>query len=106
MEKLDIKRGKYKDIEGDKLFNKMNEVLGNCKKEGDWLISSFGAMDPIKLRIISKSELEMEINTISIPDAEVLNTMRKRNEILEFATGFTAKERLKRLKKKAKDGGL
>jgi len=106
MEKLDIKRGKYKDIEGDKLFNKMNEVLGNCKKEDDWLISSFGAMDPIKLRILSKSELEMEINTISIPDAEVLNTMRKRNEILEFATGFTAKERLKRLKKKAKDGSI
>ena len=106
MEKLDIKRGKYKDIEGDKLFNMMNEVLGNCKKEGDWFISSFGAMDPIKLKIVSKSELEMEINTISIPDAEVLNTMRKRNEILEFATGFTAKERLKRLKKKAKDGGI
>lgn len=106
MEKLDIKRGKYKDVEGDNLFNKMKEVLGNCEKEGDWFVSRYGAMDPIKLRVASKSELEMEINTVKIPDEKVLDTMRKRNEILEFATGFTAKERLKRLKKKAKDGGF
>ena len=106
MEKLDIKRGKYGDIEGNKLFDKMKEVLGNCKKEEEWLVSYYGAMDPIKLRVSSKSELEMEIVTKQIPDSEVLDTMRKRNEILEYATGFTAKERLKRLKKKAKEGDL
>ncbi len=104
MEKLDIKRGKWKDIEGDNLPNKMKEIFGNCKQESDWYVSSYGAMEPIRIRIESKSEIFMEINTVSIPDDQVLDTMRKRNQFLEFITGFTAKERLKRLKKKAKDG--
>ncbi|RLF69195.1 MAG: hypothetical protein DRN57_01630 [Thermoplasmata archaeon] len=106
METLDIKRGRFKDIEGDNLFKKMEETFGNCHREGDWLVSSFGAMDPIKLKVISKSELVLDITTVKVPDEEVLNSMRKKNQILEFATGFSAKERLKRLKKKAKEGTL
>ncbi|MFW3145889.1 MAG: DUF5611 family protein [Thermoplasmatota archaeon] len=106
MEKLDIKRGNYGNIEGEGLFKRMKEVFGNCRKEGEWLVSEFGAMKPIKLKVLSKNELAMEITTVKIPDEMVLETMRKRNELLEFATGFTAKERLKRLKDKAKKGEL
>lgn len=106
MEKLDIKRGKFNDIEGEKLPTKMKEIFGNCETEGDWFVSHFGAMDPIKIRIISKKELEFEINTVTVPEDQIIETMRKRNEFLQFATGFTAKERLKRLKKKAKEGKL
>lgn len=103
MERLDIKKGNFKEIEGDKLFKKMEEVFGNCTREEDWLISRYGAMDPIKIKLESKTQLILEINTVKIPDDQVLDTVRKRNIFLEYATGFTAKERLKRLKKKAQE---
>ncbi len=101
MERLDIKKGNFKKIEGDLLLGKMEEVFGNCTKEADWLVSRYGAMDPIRIKLESKTLLILEINTVKIPDDQVLDTVRKRNILLEFATGFTAKERLKRLKKKA-----
>jgi len=106
MEKLDIKRGNYSKIEGDKLFELMKEIFGNCSMDGDWLISEYGAMKPIKIKVLNKNEIAMEIITVEIPEDQVLDTMRKRNAFLEKATGFTSKERLKRLKDKAKKGGL
>ena len=106
METLDIKRGNYGKVEGDNLFELMKEVFGNCEKDGDWLISNYGAMKPIKVKLISKSEMSIEITTVQIPEDQVLDTMKKRNIFLETATGFTSKQRLKRLKEKAKKGKL
>jgi hypothetical protein len=48
----------------------------------------------------------IEITTVHIPEDQVLDTMKKRNFFLEEATGFTSKQRLKRLKEKAKKGTL
>jgi len=106
MEKLDIKRGNYGKIEGEKLFELMKEIFGNCSKDGEWLLSDYGAMKPIKIKVLDKTEIAMEIITVEIPEDQVLDTMRKRNAFLERATGFTSKERLKRLKEKAKKGEL
>lgn len=106
MEKFDIKRGWFKNIEGDKLSQIMKENFGNVREEEGWLLSDYGAMKPIKVKPFSKKELGVEINTVKVPDAEVMDTMRKRNQFLEAATGFNSKQRLKRLKKKAKDGKL
>ena len=104
METFDIKRGFYSNVEGDGLHHLMMEVFGNCTKDGGWCNSNYGAMRPIRARIISKNELELQITTVKIPDEEVLDTMKKRNIFLERATGFNSKERLKRLKDRAKSG--
>ena len=104
MEVLDIKRGNFSKVEGDALKDLMMEIFGNCKKEGESYLSDYGAMKPIKIKILSKSELSLEINTVQIPEDQVLDTMKKRNLFLETATGFTSKQRLKRLKDKAKKG--
>jgi hypothetical protein len=106
MEKLDIKRGNFSKIEGDKLKNLMSDVFGNCREENEWLASDYGAMKPIKINILSKSELALEITTVKIPDDQVLDTMKKRNVFLETITGFTSKQRLKRMKDRAKKGTL
>lgn len=104
MEKLDIKRGNYEKVEGDKLLKLMEEVFGNCENDGEWFVSNYGAMKPIKTKVLSKSEMVIEITTVRIPEDQVLDTMKKRNVFLEIATGFTSKQRLKRLKDKAKKG--
>jgi hypothetical protein len=106
MEKLDIKRGNFEKVEGDNLFKLMKEVFGNCDKADDWCISNYGAMQPIRAKVLSKSEMTIEITTVQIPEDQVLDTMKKRNFFLEEATGFTSKQRLKRLKDKAKKGSL
>ncbi len=103
---MDVKRGLGSNIEGEKLGELMKEIFGNVKKDGDWFVSRYGAMQPIRTKHSSKTSLMMEITTVSVPDDEVLGTMRKRNAFLETATGFNSKQRLKRLKDKAKKAGL
>lgn len=106
METFDIKKGVAGRIEGDKLGELMREVFGNVEREGDWYISRYGAMQPIRIKMRSKSELDVEIVTAKIPDDQVIDSMKKRNAFLEAATGFDSKTRLKRLKDKAKEGAL
>jgi hypothetical protein len=106
MEVFDIKKGVASRIQGSKLGDLMTQVFGNVEKDGDWYVSRYGAMQPIRAMMRANTELAVEIVTVKIPDQDVLVTMRKRNEFLEAATGFNSKTRLKRLKDKAKDGPL
>ncbi|MBO6084697.1 MAG: DUF5611 family protein [Candidatus Methanomethylophilaceae archaeon] len=106
----DIKKGWFKNIEGEKLAQLMEEVFGNVKKDGDKLVSSYGVMESIVVTMISKDK--MDITTTNIPDAkscsanQILDSKKKLNVFAEKATGFNAKARMKRAQKKAKDGEL
>jgi len=104
---LDIKRGHFKNIEGDKLRKLMEEHFGNVEKKGDLLISNFGAMQPISVKLEGKKSIMVEIDTDKdTDDSKVAETIKARNSFLFAATGFTTKERSKRLQKKAKEGKL
>ncbi len=105
----DIKRGHFKNVEGDGLKNLLEEHFGTEVAEDDegWLRVEFGALKPLAVRIVSKSELIVE--TTSNPGAtseEASETIRRYNRFLEAATGFNSKQRSKRLQKKAKEGKL
>ncbi len=103
----DIKKGNYGKLEGDGLKKIMEASFGSAKVEGDALISSYGAMTRIEVRIVSKTS--MDISATSDKNASpdlAADTIKKWNEFLEKATGFTSKERRNRLQKKAKEGKL
>jgi len=103
----DIKKGNYGNLEGDGLMKMMEAAFGSAKKEGDVLVSSYGAMTRIEVRLISKTS--MDISATSDKNASpdlAADTIKKWNEFLEQATGFTSKERRNRLQKKAKEGKL
>ena len=87
----DIKKGWFKNIEGDLLEAMMRDVFGNVAREGDVLVSSYGVLDRIEVRVVSKT---------------ILDSKRRLNEFAEKATGFDAKARMKRAQKKAKEGKL
>lgn len=107
MQELEIKKGHFKNIDGGKLKQVMTELLGDVKEEaGGKLVGNFGAMKPITLWIKDNKTLCVDINSVQVPDDEALKTIRAKNDLLEKATGFTAKERSKRLQKKAKEGTL
>jgi hypothetical protein len=71
------------------------------------LTSSFGAITKLEAKIIDKSKIEIsaEMDKIAAPEVQA-DTIKRWNTFLERATGFTSKERGKRMQKKAKDGKL
>jgi len=104
----DIKKGWFKNVEGDLLRDLMKEVFGNVSSEGGKLVSSYGVLARIEVEIVSKDK--MEISTVNkegkLDDATILDSKRKLNAFAEKATGFDAKARMKRAQAKAKKGEL
>ncbi len=105
MMEQDIKRGKYKNIEGTKLFDVLSDVFGEAHvslKDGKCYVT-YGALSPLIAWVKDKSTLM--VDTIMDPDVDIeagLDSRKKYNKFLDIATGFNAKARTKRLKDKAK----
>lgn len=105
----DIKRGWFKNIEGDLLEKMMNDVFGNVRSEGEVLVSTYGVLDRIEVKILTKDKLDIvTVNKegCESDDNAILDSKRRLNEFAEKATGFDAKARMKRAQKKAKEGKL
>ena len=107
---FDIKKGWYKNIDGDGLEGIMREVFGQVEKQGDVFVSSYGAMKRIEAKVISRNRLGVLTANVddvrSVSDEDILASKRKLNDFLFRATGFTPKDRLKKAKDKAKKGEL
>ncbi len=105
----DIKRGHWKVVDGDGLKGLMEEHFETTITVDDdgWHMVEYGALKPIKVKMHSKSELE--VITVSDPDVDNAvagESIRRYNKFLVAATGFSSKERSKRMQKKAKEGKL
>ena len=105
----DIKKGWFKNIEGDLLKAMMADVFGNVEQDGESLVSSYGVLERIEVKVLAKDKLD--ITTVNkcgceADDAAILDSKRRLNELAEKATGFDAKARMKRAQKKAKEGKL
>ena len=104
MRDYEIKRGHWKNIDGDKLLHLMQDVFQqNPTKEGNgWVIEGFGALSRLYVEPLGKTHLRVDtaMNPKVGPE-ESQKTMRAWNDFLELATGLNAKERAKRAKKEA-----
>ncbi len=104
LKEYEIKRGHLKNIEGEKLKELMESTFGNVEIDSDKLKTKYGALQPLITWIKDKNVLCVDTNMDSkVPDDEINETIRRYNKFLEAATGFSAKERVKRAKKKAGD---
>ena len=107
MQIFDIKRGHYKNLENNGLERIMSEIFETVEKEEDKYIANYGAMKPITVWLKSKKELCVDIATDKDVDNETaMRSIKAKNDFLMKATGFSAKERGKRLQKKAKEGKI
>ena len=107
MQEQDIKRGNYKNVEGEKLKEMMENVFGDVEKDGDAYIVNYGALQPFRVWVKDKSTLCIEtIMKKDVDEQTAIDTRKKYNAFMEMATGFTAKQRNKRMQKKAKEGKL
>ncbi|MFO7990828.1 MAG: DUF5611 family protein [Thermoplasmata archaeon] len=101
--KYDIKRGHFENVEGGKLKEMMERYFGDVKEEGDKLISEYGAIDHLEVWTEGRTGLWVDIEMDPNVENEVAGeTITKWNKFLLEATGFNAKKRRDRAKKKAK----
>lgn len=108
MQEFDIRRGHHKNIEGEKLEAIVREIFGSVSKGEDGSLETrFGALDSLTIRSKDKKALLIDTKmNPAVEEATASETIRKYNEFLQRATGFSAKERSKRLQKKAKEGDM
>ena len=102
MQEYDIRRGHFKNIEGDKFKSLLESTFGKVEVDNEKFMAYYGALQPLTTWIKSKDVLCVDTkmdNTVS--EDEINETIRKYNSFLESATGFNSKERVKRSKKKA-----
>ncbi len=101
MQEYDIKRGHLKNIEGDKLKGMIETIFGSVKVDQDKFVVTYGALQPLTTWLKNKDILIVDTTMKKdVPDDEINETIRRYNKFLEDATGFNAKERVKRAKKK------
>ena len=105
MQRYDIKKGHFKNIEAGKLKELMKEIFGEVKEHDGKMETSYCAFNRLTVWTEGKGTLfvDTEMNKEADDDA-ALNAIRAYNEFLKRATGFTSKERRKRLTKKVKEG--
>jgi len=104
---FDMKKGHGASLEGDGLKNLMTSVLGDVSEENGALVTSFRATTRFEVRLLSRSVLSVVSTSDKNATTEAMMVSnRKYNDFMEKATGFNAKERSKRLQKKAKEGKL
>jgi hypothetical protein len=105
----DIKRGHWRAVDGDGLRSLLEDHFDTSVAVDDdgWHLVEFGALKPLRVKMHSKTELEVltEANPEAPPDV-ASETIRRFNRFLEDATGFNSKQRSKRLQAKAKKGTL
>jgi len=107
MQEYEVRRGHQDNIEPEKLKAHMTDAFGNVSEKDGKLASSFGAIKEIVAWPCKKNVLcvDTKMDT-SVTNEVAQETVQAYNKFLEAATGFTSKERSKRLQKKAKDGKL
>ena len=94
MREYPVKRGHYsKALAGGGLRNIMEEIFGHVEEDGEWLVSSYKGLRKIRVRPMGKTKLLVETETSEVPEEDAVDTLKKYNEFLFRATGYTAKER-------------
>ena len=102
LQEYDIKRGHYKNIEGDRFKELIESTFGTVEKEDEKYKVFYGALQPLTTWLKNKDVLCVETNMEKdIAEQEINETIKRYNKFLESATGFNSKQRVKRAKKKA-----
>lgn len=100
MQTYPVKRGHAKKTD---LKQIMEESFGSVDESDDWLTASFGAFKTIKAKYDGLTKLDVDTNQDRNVDMETgQKTIKAWNEFLETATGYTSKQRGKKMQEAAK----
>ncbi len=105
MQRYPVKPTHRSRLEPTTLLGVAQEAFGEATRDGDRVWTKFGAIRRLGLRGVGR-ELEVDIEMDPKVSPEVAaETVRRYNRFLEAATGYSSKERAKRLRKSASGPG-
>lgn len=104
MREYELRRGQWKNIDGEKLLHLMQDVFGETKVEGSgYVVENYEAIKRLYVEQLGKTHLRVDSTLDAKVDNETAQrTLRSYNDFLELATGYNAKERGKRAQKEVK----
>ena len=91
-----FKRGHRKTMEEIKEI--MESIFGNVEEEGNRLVSNYKGLEKIEAWL-EDGKLAVETASKNVSSDEAMDTIKAWNEFLFRVTGYTAKERKKKLTK-------
>jgi hypothetical protein len=97
-----IKRGSKENLQPDNLRAIVTESFGDCSEEEGRFAASFGALKHITAWTDGKDLIVDTEMDASVPDDVAMETIKRFNDFLLRATGYTTKERKKRAEKESK----
>ncbi|MGI0140111.1 MAG: DUF5611 family protein [Thermoplasmata archaeon] len=101
MQLYPVRTSHRRNLEPAALAPIAQEAFGSAKRDGDAVVAHFGAIRAISVRSRGR-ELEIDLTMDPKVDVEIAaETVRRYNLFLERATGYSAKERAKKLRKSA-----
>lgn len=106
MRDYELRRGHWKNIDGEKLLHLLQDIFGETKKEGSgYAVENYGALTRLYAEQLGKTHLRVDtVMNAKVPNEDAQKTLRAYNDFLELATGYNTKERSKRAQAEAKKG--
>ncbi len=105
MQKYPVSPKVIKGLSPAALAGILKEVFGNSTAPDDFVHATFGALKDLKVKVDSKMLLVETVMDPSVAPEMQQETIRRYNQFLERSTGYTSKERAKKLQQAAKKGG-
>jgi len=100
-----VRASHRKNLLGPALADFAKSSFGTATIEGDSVTASFGAIARISARAAGRDlEVDVTMNP-KVPEDVASDTIRRYNQFLEAVTGYSAKERAKRLRKSPAGSG-
>ena len=96
MRLYDFKRGHKKSLE--EIGEIMKEMFGEVHEENGRLVSSYKGLERIEVWLEGK-KLAAETKSKKVSGEDAMDTLKTWNEFLFRVTGYTAKERKKKMTK-------
>lgn len=101
MQRYPVRASHRSQLTSEILRGKLAEEFGPAQIEGGVVSARYGALERIAVRAEGK-ELEVDVTmNPKVPEDVARETILRYNRFLEAATGYTSKERAKRLRKSA-----
>lgn len=104
MQKYPVNPKFLKGLELASLAATVSEVFGGARQEEGFVHAQFGAIKDLKVGSEGRALLVETVMDPSVPLEVQQETIRRYNTFLEKATGYTSKQRAKKLQEAAKKG--
>ncbi len=106
MRAYEMRRGQGKNLEGDQLRALVADVFGRATVEDGKVVTNFGAIEKLTTWTDGKQLFVDMTMKPGVPDTVATDTITRNNRFLEWATGYTTKQRKQKAEEAAKRGPM